>query len=87
MVEAKEFRLGRNFVRVGDYVRVRPSPGRRNGFEALVRAIRIDEDTGTVMEVEVFGGTRGRVMVRTFRPERIERLAQTRKGKQRRGRR
>lgn len=80
MIEVQEARLGRRIVRVGDRVRVRSSPGRRNGFDAVVRAIRLDEDTGSVTEVEVFGGRRGRFMFRTFRPERIARVArQTRR--------
>jgi hypothetical protein len=83
MHKVSEYRQGRNFIRVGDVVRVKALPGKRNGFEAKVRAIAVDEHTGEPVEVEVFGGTRGRAMVRTFRPERIERVAQTRRGERR----
>jgi hypothetical protein len=83
MVKVSEYRQGRNFIRVGDVVRVKALPGKRNGFEAKVRAITVDEHTGEPVEVEVFGGARGRAMVRTFRPDRIERVAQTRRGERR----
>jgi hypothetical protein len=79
MTEVNEYRRGRNYIRLGDRVRIRPSPGRRNGFDAVVHGIRIDESTGAVREVDVFGGPSGRAMFRTFRPERIERLARHRR--------
>ncbi|HUR18666.1 MAG TPA: hypothetical protein VMZ51_06995 [Acidimicrobiales bacterium] len=56
------------------------TPGRRNGFEAVVRAIRLHEGTLEVAEIEVNGGLPGQAMVRTFRPDRIQRVAQTRNG-------
>ena len=84
VLTVNEYRRGRNFIRVGDVVRVKSSKGRRDGFEARVRLIRKDKRTGEVAEVEVFGGRRGHAMVRTFVPERIERVAQTRKGRDRR---
>jgi hypothetical protein len=64
---------GRNLVRVGDVVRVRPSHrGARNGFDAVVR--RISQTLSGQIEVEVFGGPAGRVpAVRTFRPDRLAR--------------
>lgn len=74
------FRRGRCFINVGDIVRVKATQGRRNGFPARVRAIKVDSATGEVIEIEVFGGTPGRQMVRTFTPDRIERVAQTRLG-------
>lgn len=83
MLKVSEYRRGRNFIRVGDVVRVKALPGRRNGFEAKVRAITVDERNGEPVEVEVFGGARGHAMVRTFRAERIERVAQTRRGERR----
>ncbi|MEW6474285.1 MAG: hypothetical protein AB1679_18695 [Actinomycetota bacterium] len=86
MIEVSEFRRGRAVIHLGDRVRVRPTPGRRNGFEAVVQRIRIDEATGLVREVDVFGGARGRAMFRTFRPERIERLARHRQAGTGRGR-
>lgn len=77
MPQLTEYRTGRNYIRIGDVVRVRPRPGRRDGFEARVRSIRGD-DAGEVNEVEVFGGPAGRQAIRTFRPDRIERVAQSR---------
>ena len=83
MLKVSEYRRGRNFVRVGDVVRIKALPGKRNGFEAKVRAITVDERTGEPVEVEVFGGARGQGMIRTFRADRIERVAQTRRGERR----
>lgn len=78
LVPVGRYRAGRNFVSVGDVIRVRASRGKRDGFVARVRAIRVDRASGVAAEVEVYGGRRGREMVRTFRPERIQRLARTR---------
>lgn len=78
--QATRYRRGRNFINVGDVVRVRSLHGRRNGFQARVRGIKVDRLSGEVAEIEVFGGPAGKEMVRTFRPERIERVAQTRAG-------
>ncbi len=83
MRKVSEFRRGRNFIRVGDVVRVKALPGKRNGFEAKVRGIAVDGQTGEPVEVEVFGGARGRGMIRTLRADRIERVAQTRRGEPR----
>lgn len=83
LTRVTQYRKGRNFIRVGDVVRVRPEPGRRNGFMAKVRAIFVDERMNEVAQVEVFGGRTGRAMVRTFCADRIERVAQTEKGQRR----
>ena len=64
MKQPTEYRTGRNFIRIGDIVRVRPRPGRRDGFEAKVRAILADE-RGEVTEIEVFGGPAGRHAIRS----------------------
>ncbi|HSH62229.1 MAG TPA: hypothetical protein VK988_21795 [Acidimicrobiales bacterium] len=85
LAKVAEYRTGRNFIRVGDVVRVRATAGKRNGFMATVRAIFVDERTNEVAHVEVFGGRAGQAMVRSFCPERIERVAQTRNGERRRG--
>lgn len=77
MLKVSEYRRGRNFIRVGDVVRVKALPGKRNGFEAKVRAVKIDERSGEVVEVQVFGGARGQGMIRIFRPERIQRRSQS----------
>lgn len=71
---------GRTMIRVGDTVRVRAAEGKRGGFDARVRGIKVDSTTGEVAEVQVFGGRLGRAMVRTFRPDRIEQPARGRKG-------
>jgi hypothetical protein len=70
-----EVRLGgRNFIRPGDVVRVKPSrPAKHDGFDALVRRI---VDTQGGVEVEVFGGAHGRAAVRTFTLDRLERRRQ-----------
>ena len=81
MIEMTEYRRGRTVIHLGDRVRIRPTPGRRNGFDAVVHRICADETTGDVREVEVFGGRNGRAMYRTFRPERIEHLARHRRSR------
>ena len=74
-----EFRPGRNFIRVGDLVRCRPRVG--GPFDATVRHIRVDEETGEVREIEVVGGRPGRpVAIRTLPPTRIQRRAATKAG-------
>jgi hypothetical protein len=81
-VKLTEDRTGRNFIRIGDIVRVRPRAARRDGFEVKVRAVLPDE-SGELAEIEVFGGPGGCHAIRTVRPERIERRAWTRHGKPR----
>ncbi len=83
MRKVSEFRRGRNLIRVGDVVRVKALPGKRNGFEAKVRGVAVDAQTGEPVEVEVFGGARGRGMIRTFRADRIERVAQSQRSERR----
>lgn len=80
LVKVQQYRTGRNFIRVGDTVKVRATQGKRNGFKAVVRGIRLDEGTGEVAEIEVYGGPPGHAMARTLRPERIQRVAQSRNG-------
>lgn len=76
-----EYRVGRNFIRVGDTVRCKPLAG--SSFKARVtRITRIGDDDSTI-EVSVFGGSKGRGAHRTFSAERITRLAQTRAGEER----
>jgi hypothetical protein len=76
-----EVRHGRNFIRKGDTVKVRPSrEGRKDGFTAVFRGAKLDDD-GNVRWVDVIGGPRGRVQhLRSFPLDRIRRLAQTRDG-------
>lgn len=72
--EVTEYRVGRNFIRVGDTVKVKSRPGKRDAHLARVRRIITVE--GEVVEIEVVG-PKG---FRTFLPERIERVAQTKGG-------
>lgn len=75
-IEVDEVRHGgRNFIRVGDTVKVSGDPGKR-GFEATVRKIVVD-DQGAVRWFEVYGGSGGRASMRVLRPERIKRMAQS----------
>lgn len=74
---ATSFELGRTMIGIGDLVRVRAVAGKR-GFDAKVRAIKVDSTTGEVAEVEVFGGRPGHAMVRTFPPDRIQRPTRSR---------
>jgi hypothetical protein len=66
------FVLAGRTITVGDTVEVRPSrPGRRDGFDAVVIAARLDH-TGAVAAIDVYGGRPGRApATRTLRPERI----------------
>ncbi len=74
-----EFRPGRNFIRIGDPVRCRPLVG--GPFDATVRRIRVDEETGEAKEVEVVGGRPGHpVAIRTLAPTQIQRRAATKAG-------
>lgn len=79
--ELDEFRLGRNFVRVGDTVHVKPSrPGRHDGFDAKVRRIRGNQAAGAE-SVDVADPRNGGL--RTVPIDRIERRAQTKDGERR----
>jgi hypothetical protein len=70
-----EIRLGRNFVRVGDVVRVTPSrPRKRDGFTGKVVTIR-GTDAGVATHVDVADP---RHNLRTLDLGRIRRVAQTR---------
>jgi hypothetical protein len=78
-VEITEFRRGRNFIRVGDRVHVKPSrPGKKDGFDSKVRRILANPD-GTPQALEVTDPRNG--AIRTLRPERIERRRQAVNGK------
>lgn len=78
----QEWKLGRNFVRPGDVVRVLPAADLKgSSFLAKVQAIVADE-AGDVKWVEVKGGKRN-VQFHAVRPDRIKRVAQTRAGEKR----
>lgn len=74
MTNLTEYRPNRNFIRVGDTVKCKPTVGK--SFKAKVTRI-IQHDDGQI-EIEVVGGINGHNAFRTFLPERIERIAQTR---------
>ena len=83
-----EYRMGRNYVRVGDIVKVKPSaPKKRDGFEARVTAIAVEQDPDRAFGIrvifQVVGGCRGRHHTRFVRPDRIQRVAQVRGGERR----
>ena len=73
-----EYRVGRNYIRIGDTVHVKPSrPGRHDGFDSKVLRIRGNAVVGAV-SVDVTDPHNGNV--RTLPTERIERKAQTKGG-------
>lgn len=82
MMEVTEYRRGRSVIHFGDRVRIRPTLGRRNGFDATVQRLHVDETTGAIREVDVIGRSCGRAMFRTFRPDRTECLARHRRADQ-----
>lgn len=66
----------RNFIRVGDTVKVKPSkPGKRDGYEAKVSRIEGNPD-GTPKAIHVIGGPKNQF--RTYFPNRIARVNQAR---------
>lgn len=66
----------RNFIRVGDVVKVAPSaPRKRDGFEGRVMAIH---DEGWQVVFQLLGGPHGRLHTRFIRSERISRVAMVR---------
>lgn len=77
-----EYRVGRNFIRLGDTVRVLPSkPGRRDGFRATITRIEAldDEDLPVAVHLCVTLTFKGAShhpqagMARVVTPDRIER--------------
>lgn len=61
--------INRRVVMKGDAVRVKPSPGRKDGFEATFMNADIDSE-GRVHCVTVYGGKRAKG-IRSYLPERI----------------
>ena len=77
MLKLTEIRHGRNYVRVGDLVKVRPSrDGKHDGFVA--RFLYADTDRGGTFYAlqELDHGGRP-VVFRFLKPERVKRLAMT----------
>lgn len=59
-----------------DFIRVPPSaPRKRDGFIGIVRAVWIDNETGEVTGIDVWGGRSGFEKMRTFHPDRVEILS------------
>lgn len=76
--EITEYRVGRNFIRQGDRIKVRKGwNGTKNGFESRVLRILANPD-GTPSGIEVKWPWNG--SIRTIRPEFIERKRQTKNG-------
>lgn len=73
------YRVGRNFIRVGDAVKAKPF-GRKTFGLAKVTRIDID-DQGEVVGVEV--KDERSTSVRTVTPDRIKRIALTKSGAKR----
>jgi hypothetical protein len=80
VTEIRDPQGGRNFIRSGDRVKVRPQLGRKGGFTATFEYADVTPRDRLVISITVFGGPRGRAAWRTFRPEHIFRKAQTRDG-------
>jgi hypothetical protein len=79
-IKVQEYRPdgARNYIRVGDTVRVASSPGRRDGHLGRIHEIVTDGD-GEVIDITVVGDTG----FRTYLPHRIQRIAQTKGGERR----
>lgn len=68
------YRVGRNWIRVGDRVRIAPLvKGKHGGFDSVIHRIHADED-GLPTGVDVTDPHTG--AVRTIRPDRITRKRQ-----------
>ena len=75
MTKLDKFKMGRNYVRIGDHVKVKPSSkGKRDGFKARVLMIRAD-DAGMVEYIDVAAPNGN---LRTLPVARIQRVAQSR---------
>lgn len=71
MTKVMEFKINGRTVKAGDFVKVAPSkPGKRDGFEARVRAGEFKGDALVSVEVAGAPGSRA-TAVRSIRPERI----------------
>lgn len=57
-------------INEGDTVKVKPAPGRRDGFDAKFLSADVDGE-GHIYLINVFGGRGERKTVRSYLPERI----------------
>lgn len=65
-----DVKINGRMVNEGDIVKVKPTPGRRDGFDGRFMNADID-DEGRVHCVTVYGGRGERKAIRSFLPERI----------------
>jgi hypothetical protein len=73
LIDVHQYRPGRNFIRVGDPVRV--ILPRRQSFDATIHRMRANSQ-GEVVQVDVVGCKNGRCRaIRIFTPDRIARRA------------
>lgn len=78
--EVMEYRMGRNFIRVGDVVRITPSkPKKRDGGIAKVQKM-VETTEGVEFHVAM------KDRLRVFREDRVQRVQQVRGGEQRKAR-
>lgn len=72
-----EIRMGRNFIRPGDIVKVQPAPGKRT-YLATFKGVVLD-DNDDIEYVEVYGAPANKCpAAHYFRLDQISRVAQTR---------
>jgi hypothetical protein len=84
MQKVHEFKLRGRQVIAGDFVKIAPTPGKRDGFEGKVKYALVDED-GELVEVTVFGGRSGRApSFRSVRPIRVTTFSQETQKRKRR---
>jgi len=78
--EIRDPQGGRNFIREGDDVKVLAGPGNKQTYLARFLYGEIDEE-GNLVQVSVYGAKGERApLTRIFRPERLQRVAQTKSG-------
>lgn len=65
-----DVKINGRIVNEGDTVKVKPMPGRRDGFDAKFMNADVD-DEGRVYTVTVYGGRGERKAIRSYLPERI----------------
>lgn len=61
-------------ISVDDYIKITPSPGKKDGFIGKVRGWWIT-DEGVITAIDVWGGKPQHEKMRSFRPERVQVLS------------
>ena len=79
----EQIRIGRNFVRIGDLVRVTKGGADKQGFDAKVHRINLRSDGAVELDVLYTRGHRRAGTLRTLPLDRIKRKAQTKNGEAR----